>query len=534
MFRTLSLVAPIAAALLTCWCFSPCSGEEPPFLVNARRAYEYTGEGTNSPQRVEITNTTAKDRVATVNYLSDWRGLRKQSYSISVPAGGRVCTFLYPDSDTSECYQVANAGSTVHRSSSSFTGDEVHVVLQKGLGNDWALLKDDAFDLAVSDCDLATWPADARMYLSQTCLIIPEKTYLYTFDEAHRRAIRQWVLAGGDLMLVRDPEDVSAATEVPLGAGRILCVPDFSFEGLDDKEKTRRMALFVKQYFTESDDSLFSQSPPPYDMNTPSAALGLLLLLFAALTGPACLFLWAPAGKRYRLLVLIPAISVGFSLLLLSLILLDDGTGGKGRRTVRIFINPSDHTAMIIQNQCCRTSVLANTAFDLPQNAAFSGRCRRPGKADELTRTWREGSRCGGDWFTSRSLLEHRILLPVSTRASVTLAGTTPQGAPVFQSTFPATLTHFVYRGVDGRLWRIDTLPPAAKTAALPEKPEFAPGETPKKTSPSELPPGHFHASMEAEEGAELGPVPTLPSIEWETTDTTVCGPVATLTPNHP
>ena len=42
---------------------------------------------------------------------------------------------------------------------------------------------------------------------------------------------------------------------------------------------------------------------------------------------------------------------------------------------------------------------------------------------------------------------------------------------------------------------------------------------------PDGPPPLHFRASMEPA-GGELGPIPTLPSINWEKTSVTVSGPV--------
>ena len=45
---------------------------------------------------------------------------------------------------------------------------------------------------------------------------------------------------------------------------------------------------------------------------------------------------------------------------------------------------------------------------------------------------------------------------------------------------------------------------------------------------PDGPPPLHFRASMEPA-GGELGPIPTLPSINWEKTSVTVSGPVTPL-----
>lgn len=526
MFRSLSLLLALPAILACLGSPASQAGEKelPPITVNARSAFESVREDSNAPQRVQITNNTDRDQIAAIDFLSGWKGNSRQRFSIAVPAESTLTTVVYPDSGTSEFYRLEHSAATVRRTSAAIVHNkDLHVVLQKGLGNQWSFLEDDMFDGGVSKCDLAEWPADARMYLSQTCLIIPEKTFLNRFDEAHRRAIRQWVLAGGELLLISDRGDSAASTEERLGAGRIRRLPDISFEGLGEKEIERRQVEFVQKYLNGNG---IAEAPvlPGQAISTPSAALGIILLLFAALTGPVCLYWWAPAGKRHRLFVLIPAISTAFSLLLLVFILAGDGLGGQGNRSVHVFVNSGDHSAMIVQNQVCRTSVIINNTFRLPENATISAN-----RSSNITRagTWRDADRCGGSWFTSRAIQQHSILLPVSTRASVSLTGTTPEGAPVFLSTFPGTLTHFAYKDAGGRLWHIDALPPATKATAL-----AGPPPSPQE-DPATLPPKHFRASMEAVEGGELGPLPTLPSIRWERTDISVFGPIAPLTPTH-
>lgn len=49
----------------------------------------------------------------------------------------------------------------------------------------------------------------------------------------------------------------------------------------------------------------------------------------------------------------------------------------------------------------------------------------------------RQGEECGGKWFTSRSTLQHRIIMPVSTRAALTLLETRPGGRPYSKAPFP-------------------------------------------------------------------------------------------------
>ena len=211
---------------------------------------------------------------------------------------------------------------------------------------------------------------------------------------------------------------------------------------------------------------------------------------------------------------------MGFSLLLLLLILAGDGTGGTGSREVLIQVNPQDHSALISQNQICKTSVLLNNTFQLPENAGITGarmsKARGSIKEKPIEGAARQGEECGGKWFTSRSTLQHRIIMPVSTRAALTLLETRPGGAPVFQSTFPGTLNGLTYRDASGKYWILEQLPPGRKMQASPFLPE---------EEPDGPPPLHFRASMEPA-GGELGPIPTLPSINWEKTSVTVSGPV--------
>lgn len=95
----------------------------------------------------------------------------------------------------------------------------------------------------------------------------------------------------------------------------------------------------------------------------------------------------------------------------------------------------------------------------------------------------RQGEECGGKWFTSRSTLQHRIIMPVSTRAALTLLETRPGGAPVFQSTFPGTLNGLTYRDASGKYWTLEQLPPGRKMQASPFLPEEEPEDPPRCTS---------------------------------------------------
>src|SRR5690606_21574539 len=59
-----------------------------------------------------------------------------------------------------------------------------------------------------------------------------------------------------------------------------------------------------------------------------------VLVLFAIIVGPVNLFVFAKVGKRHRLFITTPIISLATSLLLVGLIILQDGFGGSGFRRV--------------------------------------------------------------------------------------------------------------------------------------------------------------------------------------------------------
>lgn len=402
------------------------------------KAFDYSANGARVPLRVKLENTTGSDKKATLQFHEGWNGNRRTShtYPFFIPARESVHAVVYPLLSYNLVYEVKEN----HEGASPIPTDTEHrkmvAVIQEGAPADWHLLSESSYNAAVSSCDLMKWPADYRMYEGQTCLIIPEKTYRTHFDEAHRKAIRQWVTGGGNLWLIGD-RGLSVSTRL-LGNGRILHVP--SLDGLPEEEKKLKLEEFINLH---EKGNCYPEitSAAPYYFSAPSTTLGLGLIIFAVLVGPLSLFLWAPAGKRQRLFLLIPAISVGFSLLLLLLILAGDGTGGTGSRKVLIQVNPQDHSALISQNQICKTSVLLNNTFQLPENAGITGarmsKARGSIKEKPIEGAARQGEECGGKWFTSRSTLQHRIIMPVSTRAALTLLETRPGGRPYSKAPFP-------------------------------------------------------------------------------------------------
>ena len=197
----------------------------PPIAVSVEKAFDYSANDARVPLRVKLENTTGSDRKATLQFHEGWNGNRRTShtYPFFIPARESVHAVVYPLLSYNLVYEVKEN----HEGASPIPTDTEHwkmvAVIQEGTPADWHLLSESSYNAAVSSCDLMKWPADYRMYEGQTCLIIPEKTYRTHFDEAHRKAIRQWVTGGGNLWLIGD-RGLSVSTRL-LGNGRILHVP---------------------------------------------------------------------------------------------------------------------------------------------------------------------------------------------------------------------------------------------------------------------------------------------------------------------
>lgn len=492
---------------------------EKQITASAIPLYSEASEHSVVPVRVELNNPTGKDAVIDLTIEDTWNSSNSQIYSFSVPQGKTVNTVIYPYVSKGPWIRWSHDNTTDSLSVSSVSGTGDMAILQTGTPSAWNTVTGITTRLNVMD-----WPADYRTYAARSVMVMPEQDYSTHLDEPHRKAIRQWVLGGGRLILVGDKGRAISAE--PLGRGVILHAPslkDLSDEAVKGVMKKLHDRIPVNRSYPQMPNS---QS---YFQSTPSILISVILLAFAVLVGPVSLFVLAPAGKRQRLFILIPSISLGFSLLLAVVILSLDGTGGTGVRNVHIMVNPEDHTGIISQTQVCKTSVLLNNTFTLPENTYLNGslitRDSRTAEGYEkrpLENTARHGEECSGGWFTSKATVQHRLMRPISTRAAVTVTSSGPDGVPVLQSTFPAALTELTCRTPDGAYWKVDRLPPGSQMAAVPSTPP----KTTFSMNDQPLPPGHFQARMDSADG-EPGAIPTLESIDWKHTNITVSGPIA-------
>jgi hypothetical protein len=267
----------------------------------------------------------------------------------------------------------------------------------------------------------------------------------------------------------------------------------------------------------------------------------LILLAFGVLVGPVNLFVFAKAGKRHKLFITTPIISLGCSALLIIIIMFQDGFGGRGHRVLLMEIQPEENKAYIFQEQAARTGVLLGSSFETSEPtmitpvALASSRWSRVVVNSESPSTYSaehgsDGLSVSGDWFQSRSIHGHLLKTVRPTRGRIELSP--KAGAPTLTSTFDFNLGTIFYHAADGSWWQAEALQKGNSVTLSPtNEMEF---NTWRKRMENSLGrhnanhlarisklPGRFFTTTEEATATE-----TYGSIKWLSTTTIMTGPV--------
>ena len=276
------------------------------------------------------------------------------------------------------------------------------------------------------------------------------------------------------------------------------------------------------------------------------ALLVIVILLFGVLVGPINLFVFAKAGKRHRMFITTPLIALGASLILVLVIVIQDGFGGDGERVqlVEIRADDGEYKAYIKQQQFCRTGIIMSGDFETSTSAFISP---LPLESSRLSRVTLDNNGGGGeysisqgetgtvgegDWFQSRSQLGHYLEAVMPTRGRITLEG---EGSdPVLQSGFDFPVATLLYQDTEGGWWASEaavqsgTKVPVKKISKqvakgmLLEGTELFTKELQTLTLDQLMQrKGHFFAIT-----TEAPAIDTHASINWERTHSVFTGPV--------
>jgi hypothetical protein len=265
----------------------------------------------------------------------------------------------------------------------------------------------------------------------------------------------------------------------------------------------------------------------------------LILIAFGIIVGPVNLFVFAKSGRRHRLFITTPIISIVTSLILIVLIIFQDGFGGEGKRLVLMEVRPDENqnAAFIHQEQFSRTGVMTSPSFTINDSALFvpvpirMSRWSRFTEDSETTGNYDLQPTGGklyatGSWFQSRSEQGQLISAVVPTRGRIEFT----KDSNKIVSNFDFPIKTLIFKDKD-KHFRADNLTkgkpvelkPIESTAAFIMMQDINKKFTSrnqgffKKVNERD---GFFVAITEEAPGIE-----TQPSIDWETT-TIITGPI--------
>lgn len=292
-----------------------------------------------------------------------------------------------------------------------------------------------------------------------------------------KRALLEWVRLGGKLHVYLSPgaspeslglPDIASAGTHTVSLGNIALL---SWDG-----RTLPATQTVNRYWGEpqrinslrSDHSKLGSWPLLGLLGTRSFAswqVIVFLVAFGLLVGPVNLFVLAPAGKRHKLFITTPLLSIGASLIMVVLILVQDGTGGVGRRFAVIDLEPGDAAAYVTQEQISRTGVLLGAGFEMKQPVLIEplvmpdtpwAKLKDSPNSQPASLT-QDGRERRGNFFQSRAEQGQVLRAAVSTRARLELkAGAAPDAAPTLVSALGFTVDELFYTDAAGFHWRLE------------------------------------------------------------------------------
>lgn len=390
-------------------------------------------------------------------------------------------------------------------------------------------------------------PDDWRAFSGFDSIMLTEADWLTT-PPGSRNAILSWMRLGGQLVVhsqspsnqasIGIPEDTSFGTVAMKRIGtdlRLDAKETVSLSIPKSPEKTRLQSVT---------NDFNSKWPIQIEFGEKSfnyVFFILILIIFGILVGPVNLFVFAKSGRRHRLFITTPLISISTSLILIVLIILQDGFGGEGTRMVLMEVRPDEkqNAAFIHQEQFSRTGVMTSPAFTVDASALIvpvpinQSRWARFTDDYDSRGTYDIQPADGklyasGDWFQSRSEQGHLITAVIPTRGRI--EASSEPGTLV--STFDFPIETLIYRDIAGDWFRAENITkgstitptPIDPTMMLPFVNELADKFTQRNKlflNKAKTRDDHFIAITSAAPGIE-----THKGIDWETT-TVITGPIA-------
>jgi len=320
------------------------------------------------------------------------------------------------------------------------------------------------------EVDMKKAPADWRGYSGLAQLWVSDREWLGML-EMSRQAVLDWVSMGGGKLFILTQD--TGAREL---AGLKLAEGDKS-RAIHGAGMVTRMQWDgselpvgkMKEIVNRSGDDLKTALENYGSGWNMYKKIGLLkinaplifcfILVFGILVGPVNLFVFAGPGKRSRLFWTTPLISIGGSLLLMVLMVVQDGFGGRGIRQVLAVLQPDQKRLSVIQEQVSLTGILSNRAFERKEQDLMLPLLIDQ-KGSMTTSLYQESaSERSGAWFTSRAIQSHVSQAVRPSRAGVEFyPAKEADGAAEVISTLEVPLQTLYVRDDEGVIWKADSL----------------------------------------------------------------------------
>lgn len=525
------------------------------------------------PVRVKIANNLDTGRSIQLRFRSspnhDERLQTKSSFSISAPAGKTVTRdLMVPLCSHSNSYTVnavvsaemsGSLGNANHQIFSNRPIDSPEVLLSEALFTPNASSLDSASvkksrhsygsGAFAAKFDPKQLPADWLAFSGYDSVLMTDTDWSNVPASA-RNAILSWVNLGGQLAIYTSGSSSAATLGLPADPGfgslQLLAVgsdlklsPESTLNLVSKDNPVRSRSLANRSDFNSSWPLQGHYGNQAFHYGVFIA----VLIVFGILVGPVNLFVFAKSGRRHRLFITTPLISLAASLVLIALIIFQDGFGGNGMRRI-LMETRSDggqNAAYLHQEQISRTGILMNSKFTVDPACLFNPVPIAKSRWSRFTDDYNSrgsfnlqpaGGKmdASGDWWQSRSEHGHALSAVIPSRGRIERTASSNTFVSTFD--FPIETLYFLdgasqwHRAQSIATGKPFVLTPIEASMAEPALARETIAFTTRNREILERAknrPNHFIAITGKTPGID-----THPGIRWKETRTVITGPIIT------
>ena len=390
-------------------------------------------------------------------------------------------------------------------------------------------------------------PDDWRAFSGFDTIILTEADWA-DVPPGPRNAITSWVRLGGQLVVYATGTPTPASLGLPedSGFGETLIesiASDLRLKAADTVNLAYKKRAIKHRLASISND--FNSAWPLQkafgEKSFNYILFVLILLAFGILVGPVNLFVFAKSGRRHRLFITTPLISIGTSLILIALIIFEDGFGGNGTRITLMEVRPdgNQNAAFIQQEQFSRSGVMTSPSFTVETPALIAQTPLAKSRWARFTSGYGSsgsydlqptsgGLFASGDWFQSRSEQGQLVTAVLPTRGRIEATN----DPATIVSTFDFPIAILLYRDPSGQWHRGENIgkgKPAKLTHVDPTMVQPILNDTAKRFTDRNQ--AFLRRVADRKDAyiafAKQAPaIETHPGINWQS-DTVITGPIA-------